>query len=130
MLQRIKSKLQSRRGAANYISALVGFLILITLVAVALESYGVLMTKKDCEEVATEIARYIEIKGAYDTPAQREFARLCQVTKLDAELTVTRSGRIQLEEEFTVTVSTTERLFHIVIPLQGRATGRSEVYHK
>lgn len=130
LFKTIKKKLFSRRGASDYIAALVGFLILITVVAIGLETYGIYMTKKDCEEVAGEIARYVELKGAYDNVARSEFARLCDTAKLDATLEVTKSGKIQLEDEFTVTVATTEHLFTIPVPLQGKATGRSEVYHK
>lgn len=124
------AKLRCKRGGSEYIAVLVGILILVTLLALALETYGIYMTKKDCEEVATEIARYIEIKGAYDNRAKNEFARLCDVTKLDADISVTKIGKIQLEQEFTVIVSTTEHLFTLPVALQGRATGRSEVYHK
>lgn len=129
-LQQLSAKLRCKRGASEYIAVLVGILILVTLLALSIEAYEIYMTKKDCEEVATEIARYIEIKGAYDSRAKAEFARLCEVTKLDADISVTKSGKIQLEEEFTVTVSTTEYLFTLPVSLQGRATGRSEVYHK
>ncbi len=129
-LHSLSDKLRCKRGGSEYIAALVGILILVTLLALSLEVYGIYMTKKDCEEVATEIARYIEIKGAYDNRAKNEFTRLCGVTKLDADISVTKSGKIQLEQEFTVIVSTTEHLFTLPVPLQGRATGRSEVYHK
>ena len=127
---RTKNKLRNKRGAAEYIAALVGILILFVVVAIALEVYGIYMTKKDCEEVAGEISRYIEISGAYDSVAKSEYQRLCNTLQLDATLDVTTSGKIQLENEFTVTISTVEHLFLMEIPLQGKATGRSEVYHK
>ncbi|MFA9381178.1 MAG: DUF4320 family protein [Acetanaerobacterium sp.] len=130
VLHRLAHKLRDRRGVSSYIAVLIGVLMLFTLLALSLETYGIYMTKKDCEEVATEIARYVEIKGAFDSRAQSEFDRLCDVAKLDAEIDVTKSGKIQLEQEFTVTVSTVEHLFTMQIDLQGRATGRSEVYHK
>lgn len=130
IFHKLLAKLHCKRGASEYIAALVGILILVTLLALSIEVYGIYMTKKDCEEVATEIARYIEIKGAYDSRAKAEFARLCEVTKLDADISVNKSGKIQLEDEFTVIVSTTDYIFAMPVSLQGKATGRSEVYHK
>lgn len=130
MLRKAIKKLHDRRGVSTYMAALIGLVLLAMLLAFAIETYAIMMTKKNCEEVATEIARYIEIKGAYDNKAKSEYARLCDVLNLDAEISVTRNGKIQLEQEFTVIVSTTENLLTFKIPLQGRATGRSEVYHK
>lgn len=130
LTNKLKRKLHDRRGVSTYVAILIGILILVSLLALALETYGIYMTKKDCEEVAGEISRYVELKGAYDSVARSEFNRLCNVAKLDATLEVTSSGDIQLEDEFTVIVKTTEHLFTIPVELQGRATGRSEVYHK
>lgn len=129
-LIKLKQKLRDRRGMSSYIAVLVGIIILISLLALALETYGIYMTKKDCEEVAGEVSRYIELKGSYDSVARSEFNRLCDVAKLDATIEVTKSGSIQLEDEFTVIVKTTDYLFSLPVELQGRATGRSEVYHK
>ncbi len=130
VLKKAIHKLRERRGVSTYMAALIGLVFLAMLLVFAIETYAIMMVKKNCEEVATEIARYIEIKGAYDNSAKTEYARLCDVLNLDAQLTVTRSGKIQLENEFTVIVATKVKLLTFEIPLQGRATGRSEVYHK
>ncbi len=129
-IARVKKKLLSRSGSGEYVAALVGFIILVIVIATVLEVYGILMTKRDCEEVAGEITRYIEIKGAFDNLARSEFERICEVDRLDATLSVTKSGRIQLEDEFTVTVETTDYIFTVPVHLNAKATGRSEVYHK
>lgn len=130
MLKKLWNKLCERNGVSTYIAALLGLVMLALLLVMALDTYAIMMTKKDCEEVAGEIARYVEIKGAYDNRAKAEFERLCNVTKLDGILSIDVSGKVDLENEFTVTVSTREKLLTFDIPLQGKATGRSEVYHK
>lgn len=133
-MKTILSKLRQKSGVSELVSAAFGMLAIFVIVALTIQVFGVMMVKKDCEEVAGEIARFIEMKGAYDSRAQGEFARLCDVTRLAAELDVdgsfSGSGRLQLEQEFTVTVSAKGMLFTLQVPLKGKATGRSEVYHK
>ncbi len=131
---KVVKKLRCKRGSA-YVQAMVAFLILMTLVATAVEVYGVILLKEKLVNMANETARYIELRGALNSEVYSEFDRLQGITGADdAQLSVdgdfSGGGKLQLEAPFTVTVSATGHLFYLEIPLQGKATGRSEVYHK
>lgn len=134
-MRRLREKLASKRGfSGQYVSFLIVFLMLMVIIATAVEVAGVFTVKKGIEDMATETARYIELRGAVGGAVNSEFARLKSVTGVDAEFTVdgdfSSGGKLQLEAPFTVTVTAEGHLFYIDIPLVAKATGRSEVYHK
>lgn len=131
----IRKKLRCRRGMSQYISFLVVLFMLMTVIAASLDIAELYTMKKSLDNVATETARYIELRGAVNDAVYSEFERLkATVGPEDATLTVdgdfSSGNTLQLEAPFTVTVSDTGNLFLIEIPLIGKATGRSEVYKK
>ncbi|WP_101909048.1 DUF4320 family protein [Marasmitruncus massiliensis] len=132
--KRVRAKLKSRCGMSQYLEFMIALMMLLTLIATGIETWGVLSLKKGIEDTATETARYIELRGAVDSAVYDEFNRLRSVTGIDGELSVEGdfySGKkLQLEAPFTVTVSAVGHLFYLDVPLKAKATGRSEVYHK
>lgn len=133
-LKRIWAKLKDKRGMSQYLEFMIAFVMLMTIIATAIEVAGVLSIKKGIEDTATETARYIELRGEIDSAVYREFDRLKDVTGVDCELSVDGdycSGKkLQLEAPFTVTVQAQGHIFSVKVPLTAKATGRSEVYHK
>ena len=126
--------MEEQKGMAQYVYFLIVFFMLMVVIATAMEVAGVLAVKKGIEDMATETARYIELRGAVNDEVYSEFERLKGVTGVDAELSVTgdfsSGSKLQLEAPFTVTVEATGHIFNLDVPLVAKATGRSEVYHK
>lgn len=131
---RILKKLKSRRGLEQILYSMVIAYLFMVLVSFGIEVTGVVVQKKGIEDMATETARYIELRGAVNDAVYNEFERLKSVTGVECELEVDgdfSSGQtLQLEAPFTVTVTTDTHLLLLDIPLVAKATGRSEVYHK
>lgn len=134
MMNALRRKLKSKSGIALYLEYMIILLMMMSVIATALEVAGVMSVKKGIEDMATETARYVELRGAADDSVYGEFARLKSVTGVDAELSIDgefSSGRkLQLEAPFTVTVDAEGHIFNIPVPLVAKATGRSEVYQK
>jgi len=130
---RVLRKLKSKRGS-GYIQFMVSTLMLMTILATFLEVAGLFVIKGSIQSIANETARYIELRGALNSAVYSEFDRLKGVTGVDAALSVdgdfSSGGKLHLEAPFTVTVSAEGHIFHLDVPLLGKATGRSEVYHK
>lgn len=133
-MQQVCKLLRSKRGMSQYISFSIVTLMLMAVIATAMEVAGIFTLKKGLEDTATEIARYIELRGAVNSAVYSEFDRLKSVTGVPAQMNVDgqfqSSGKLQLESSFTVTLTASGRLFYLDVPLVAKATGRSEVYHK
>lgn len=133
-MQRIWKVLRSKRGMSQFLGFSISMLMLMVVIATAIEVAGILTLKKGLEDTATEIARYIELRGAVNGAVYSEFDRLKSVTGVPAQINVDgqfqSGGKLQLEAPFTVTLTATGKLFHLDVPLVAKATGRSEVYHK
>ena len=125
MLKRI---LRSRRGE-GYIDVCV-----LLVIALAVQVLPAFIAKQQLDTFATELVREAEIAGRIGPETDRREQALREQTGLDPEIEWSDTGRIQLNEEVTLTHEIDLGLFagfgSFPITLRADATGKSEVYWK
>ena len=128
-------KLKSRRGE-GYIDVAVLVLCAMLVIALAVKVFPVYIAKNQLDTFATELCREAEITGCVGSETSRRAAVLREQTGLDPDISWSKSGNIQLNEEITVTVTLRKNLGlfdsfgSFPITLWAQASGKSEVYHK
>ena len=131
----MKKILQSKRGE-GYIDVCVLVLCAILVIALAVKVLPVFIAKQQLDTYATELCREAEISGRVGSETSRRAAVLTELTGLSPHISWSNSGRIQLNEEITVTLTLEKNigLFggfgSFPITLRSQASGKSEVYHK
>ena len=132
MLRKI---LKNKRGE-GYIDVAVLVLCAMLVIALAVKVFPVYIQKQQIDTFATELIREAEIAGQVGSETSRREQYLREKTGLNPTVTWSTRGRIQLNEEVTVTVTyqTNIGLFanfgSFPITLRADAAGRSEVYWK
>lgn len=127
--------LKDRRGE-GYIDVVVLVLSAMLVIALAVKVFPVYIAKQSIDTFATELIREAEIAGRVGTETSRREQYLREKTGLHPDISWSQTGRIQLNEEVTVTVTcqTNIGLFadlgSFPITLRADAAGRSEVYWK
>ena len=127
MLKRI---LRSRRGE-GYIDVCVLVLCAMLVIALAVQVLPAFIAKQQLDTFATELVREAEIAGRVGPETDRR-----EQTGLDPEIEWSDTGRIQLNEEVTVTLTYEIDLGLFAgfgsfpITLRADAAGKSEVYWK
>lgn len=127
--------LRNRRGE-GYIDVAVLVLCVMLVIALAVSVLPVFIAKQQLDTFATELCREAEIAGRVGSETTRRAQVLREKTGLDPTITWSKTGSIQLNEEFTVTVTLDVDigLFggfgSFPITLNAQASGKSEVYHK
>ena len=135
MLKRLGIILKDKR-AEVYVDVIVLVLCAIMVLALALRVLPVFVEKQQLDTFATELVREAEVSGRVGSETTRRAAILREKTGIDPSISWTTSGRIQLNEEVTVTltVRTNIGLFgdfgSFPITLRAQASGKSEVYWK
>ena len=123
-------KLRKRHSGEGYIDVCV--LVVCAMLVLAL----VFVAKQQLDTYAVELVREAEISGRVGTETNRRAAALTDSTGLDPNIRWSKTGRIQLNEEVTVTLTLDMDigLFggfgSFPITLRSEATGKSEVYWK
>lgn len=131
MLKQLKNK----RGE-GYIDVAVLVLCAMLVIALAVKVFPVYIAKNQMDTFATELCREAEISGRVGNETTQRAQVLKEKTGLDPAITWSKTGKIQLDQEFTVTVSVQKNigLFggfgSFPITLRAQATGKSEVYWK
>ena len=137
----LKQILRSRRGE-GYIDVCV--LVLCAMLAdevldptqLAVQVLPAFIAKQQLDTFATELVREAEIAGRIGPETDRREQALREQTGLDPEIEWSDTGRIQLNEEVTVTLTHEIDLGLFAgfgsfpITLRADATGKSEVYWK
>ena len=131
MLKVLKSK-----SGKGYIDAVVVVLAVMMVLALMVKVAPVFVAKQQLDTFATELCRTAEIAGSVGSETTARANRLKDETGLNPAISWSKTGNLQLNEEFTVTLSTTVNIglfgdfssFPITLP--AKATGVSEVYHK
>ena len=129
----LKKILRSRRGE-GYIDICVLVLVVMLVIALAVQVFPAYVAKQQVDVFAAELIREAEITGQVGTETSRREQALREQTGLDPEVSWTRTGRIQLNQEVTVTVTQTVNigLFggfgSFPVTLRADAAGKSEVY--
>ena len=125
--------LRSQRGE-GYIDVAVLVLCVMMVVAVAVSVLPVFITKNKLDTYAAELCRDAEIAGCVGTETTLRAQILTEQTGLDPVISWSKTGKIQLNEEFTVTITTQADiglfggLGSFPVTLKAEASGKSEVY--
>ena len=127
--------LRSQRGE-GYVDVAVLVICVMLVLAVAISVMPVFITKNKLDTYASELCREAEIAGRVGTETTLRTQVLTEQTGLTPSITWSKTGRIQLNEEFTVTLTTQADigLFggfgSFPVTLKAQASGKSEVYWK
>lgn len=126
--------LKDKRGE-GYIDAVVIVLVALLVIALAMKVLPVFIAKNELNTFANELARVAEIEGRIGSVTTAKANELKATMDLDPTINWSTSGRVQLNEEFSVTVSLEVDIGFFEfgsfpITLTAKATGRSEVYYK
>ncbi|OCN03325.1 hypothetical protein A7X67_13310 [Clostridium sp. W14A] len=127
--------LLSRKGE-GYIDVAVMVLCTMLVIAFAVRVFPVYIEKNQLDTFASELCREAEISGRVGTETTERAQMLKEKTGLDPDIQWSKTGKIQLNQEFTVTVTmrTNIGLFggfsSFPITLTAKADGVSEVYWK
>ena len=128
-------KLCNKRGE-GYIDVAVLVLCALLVIALAVNVFPVYIAKNQLDTYASELCREAEIAGRVGSETSQREQVLRKKTGLDPAITWSRTGKIQLNQEFTVTATlqTDIGLFggfgSFPITLKAQASGKSEVYWK
>lgn len=135
MLKRFRGIVKNRR-AEGYIDVVVLVLCAVLMLALAIRILPVFVAKQQLDTFATELVREAEVTGRVGSETSRRAVVLREKTGIDPDISWSTGGRIQLNEEVTVTLTLRRNigLFggfgSFPITLQAQATGKSEVYWK
>lgn len=135
MIKKIGILLKSKRGE-GYVDVIVLVLCAVMVLALALRVLPVFVQKQQLDTFATELVREAEVSGRVGSETTRRAAILREKTGIDPSISWSTGGRIQLNEEVTVTLTlrTNIGLFgdfgSFPITLRAQASGKSEVYWK
>lgn len=130
----MKKLLCSKRGE-GYIDVCVIVLIVIVILALFTAVAPVLSAKIQLDNYADELAREAEIAGRIGAETTARAQTLNEKTGLSPTIQWSRTGKIQLNQEFTVTCTVVRDIGFgdfgsFPITLTARASGKSEVYWK
>jgi hypothetical protein len=127
--------LKSKAGE-GYIDVAVLVLCAMLVIALAVRVFPVYIAKQQIDTFAAELIREAEIAGRVGTETSLRELLLQEKTGLRPSVAWSKTGKIQLNEEVTVTVTyqTNIGLFNgfgsFPITLKADAAGKSEVYWK
>ncbi len=127
--------LKSKRGE-GYIDVAVLVLCAMLVIALAVQVFPAYIAKQQVDTFASELIREAEITGRIGSETTTQEQLLRERTALEPEVTWSKTGKIQLNEEVTVTVTYEMNIGLFAgfgsfpVTLQAQATGKSEVYWK
>lgn len=133
-MNKIVKLLNNQRGE-GYVDVVVILLVALLVIALGMKVFPVFIAKNDLNTFATELARVAEIEGRIGSATNIKENELRATTGLDPSISWSTSGRVQLNDEFTVTVTQVVDIGFFEfgsfpITLTSKASGRSEVYWK
>ncbi|RPF43396.1 uncharacterized protein DUF4320 [Hydrogenoanaerobacterium saccharovorans] len=118
----------------------VGFLVFMMFLVLAVTFLPQYVRKQELDTAATEIARYIEIKGVVNDDVYYYVEEIKDVINMDFNCSIDAdyygsSRKIQLEKKFKVTLSYDSKfgiggVISVPLPIKGHAYGVSEKYIK
>lgn len=127
-------KFRCNRGS-GYIDVVVIVLSAMMVIALAVSVFPVYIAKSQLDSFAQELCREAEICGRIGSETASRELVLQEKLGLHPEVEWSKTGNIQLNEEFTVTLTEEYDIGFggfgsFPVTLTARAAGRSEVYHK
>ena len=128
-------KLKAGKPGEGYIDVIVLILCVIMVIALAVKVLPVYIAKHNLDTYATELVREAEITGQVGSATTTRAAILSERLGISPDVSWSRTGRIQLNEEVTVTCQITMDIGFggigsFPVELVGQAAGKSEVYWK
>ena len=130
----MKNKILKNENGAAMVAFVIGFLLFILTIFSFLQLFPLYDEYSRLNDFGKEIMRTAELSGRIGAETDSEIVRMKAITKLDPNITWSKSGKVALGEEIEVTLtaeSTVRALGQdFVIPMKVRVTGRSEVYWK
>lgn len=127
--------LRSNKGE-GYIDVAILILCVMLVIALAVKVFPVYILKQQIDTFATELVREAEIAGRIGSETTNREILLKDKMGISPNISWSKSGRIQLNEEISVTITyeTNIGLFagfgSFPITLRADAAGKSEVYWK
>ena len=133
-MKKITNVLRSKRGE-GYIDVCIIVLVFVMIMAFMLAAVPVFVAKIQLDNFADELVREAEIAGQIGSETTARAAVLSEKTGLHPTITWSRTGKVQLNQEFTVTLTTTKDIGFgpfgsFPVELKAAASGKSEVYWK
>jgi hypothetical protein len=129
-------KILRTKGGEGYIDVAVLVLCVMLVMAMAVSVLPVFVTKNQLDIYASELCREAEIAGRVGSETTLRAQVLTEKTGLNPNISWSKTGRLQLNEEFAVTVTTQMNLGlfggfgNFPVTLKAQASGKSEVYWK
>ncbi len=119
----------------GFIDISIVFLIFIMSLVMFINILPAYIVKMELINFANEIARVIEIEGEVGEKVDERINELIETTNFNPTIDISKSGKLDINEEFTVTTTYTIDIGNssagsFPITLTGKASGRSEVYWK
>lgn len=127
--------LRSNKGE-GYIDVAILILCVMLVIALAVKVFPVYILKQQIDSFATELVREAEIAGRVGTETTNRETLLKDKMGINPTVSWSKSGKIQLNEEITITITyeTNIGLFagfgSFPVTLRADAAGKSEVYWK
>lgn len=134
MMKKIQQIFKDKRGE-NYIDVAVIVIVVVMCISLILAVTPILVQKSNLDYFAKEIAREAEIVGEIGSATTTRANKLKTETGLNPTISWDKSGRVQLNNEFTVTLTLKTDIGFggfgsFPITLTAKASGKSEVYFK
>lgn len=131
----LRKKLKAGASGEGYIDVCVLILCAMLVIALAVKVLPVYVAKQHLDTYAAELVREAEISGQVGSATSQRAMILSERLEIEPDITWSKTGRIQLNEEVTVTVTMEVDigfggLGSFPVELQAQATGKSEVYWK
>jgi hypothetical protein len=131
----MRKLLKVGKPGEGYIDVVVLILCTVMVIALAVKVLPVYVAKHNLDTYATELVREAEIAGQVGSATTTRASILSERLGITPQVSWSRTGRIQLNEEVTVTCRLTMDigfggLGSFPVELVGQATGKSEVYWK
>ena len=110
-------------------------LVALLVIALGMKVFPVFVAKNELNTFANELARVAEIEGRIGSATNIKENELEALLGFNPDVSWSTSGRVQLNDEFTVTVTREVDIGFFEfgsfpITLTAKASGRSEVYWK
>lgn len=126
-------KLKAGKPGEGYIDVVVLILCAMLVIGLAVKVMPVYIAKHNLDTYATEMVREAEIAGQVGSVTSTRASILSERLGISPQVSWSRTGRIQLNEEVTVTCRITMDigfggLGSFPVKLVAQATGKSEVY--
>ena len=129
---RMKKLLKSKRGE-GYFDIVIVVLVVVMVIALIMAVAPVVSAKIQLDNYADELVREAEISGRIGSETTARAQVLTERTGIKPTIQWSRSGKVQLNQEFTVTCTYKidigfGEFGSFPVTLTAKASGRSEVY--